>query len=102
VTQTADFTEPEAEIQIRRALKKPIEIQSAKATVENLPKIHEWIEGHGHHAVLGADQLIIQTMEGPFTVRPGDFVMRGVRGEFYRCDAEIYKESYDDLGPVED
>ncbi|HEX8321623.1 hypothetical protein [Longimicrobium sp.] len=99
-----EFTESEPtepEFEVRRAMKKPVEIQSVKATTDNLREIVEWIEGNNHAAVLGEGQLIIQTLEGPFTVRPGDYVMRGIRGEFYRCDAEIYSESYDDLGPAE-
>jgi hypothetical protein len=96
-----DFVEPEPDFVIHRAMKKPVEIETVKASTDNLGRIVEWIKSLGHHAVLGDGQLIIQTLEGPFTVRPGDQVMRGVRGEFYRCDAEIYDESYDDLGPVD-
>lgn len=88
------------EFEVHECMKKPIKIQSAKATPDNMHQVLDWITGHGHAATLGVDQLIIQTLEGPFTVRPGDYVLRGVRGEFYRCDAEIYEESYDDYGPV--
>ena len=102
---TIEFTEMEPEpptLDIRWTMKKPVRIQAAKATVDNLPLVVDWIVGHGHHAVLGDGQLTIQTLEGPFTVRPGDMVMRGTRGEFYRQDPEVYDENYDDQGPVED
>jgi hypothetical protein len=77
---------------------KPMNVQAVTVTQENLPLVVQWIEDNGHHAVLGNDQLIIQTMEGPFTVRIGDTVMRGIEGEFSRCDPSIYEKSYDVLG----
>lgn len=89
-----------APLDIRRAMKKPMEVQSVLASEDNMALIVEWITSSGHAAHLGNGQLTIQTYEGPFTVRPGDYVMRGIRGEFYRCDPEIYTESYDDLGAV--
>lgn len=88
-------------LDVRTARKKPMNIQSVLATQENLSEIVDWIQANGHHAVLGADQLIIQTMEGPFTVRQGDYVMRGIEGEFYRCDPSVYEKSYDDLGAAQ-
>lgn len=88
-------------LEVRRAVPKPVELQTVLATNENLPLIVEWIVLNGHHAVVGIDQLTIQTLEGPFTVRAGDQVLYGPRG-FTRTDGgEEFSELYDDLGPVE-
>jgi hypothetical protein len=89
-----------ADLDVRVVRNKPLDVQAVMVTQENLAQVHAWIESNEHHAVLGNDQLIIQTMEGPFTVRYGDHVVRGIEGEFYRCDPSIYKQSYDDLGPA--
>src|SRR5690349_12810442 len=89
-------------LDIRTVESKPTRRQSVKATTDNLSQIVGWITENGHAASLGDGQLTIQTLEGPFTVRPGDQVLRGVQGEFYRVDPEIYKESYTDLGPAAD
>lgn len=86
-------------LDVRTVMKKPIPVQAVRVTQENLETIVEdWIKANGHHAVLGVDQLVIQTMEGPFVCRVGDIVMRGIEGEFYRCDPSIYEKSYDDQG----
>lgn len=88
-------------LDVRSVMNKPISVQAVRVTQENLETIVEgWIKANGHHAVLGADQLVIQTMEGPFVCRVGDVVMRGIEGEFYRCDPSIYEKSYDDQGPA--
>jgi hypothetical protein len=77
------------------------DVMFARASVDNLAQIVDWIEDSGHHAVLGNGQVIIQSLDGPATIRPGDYVIRGKRGEFYRCDSEVFSEDYGDYGPVE-
>lgn len=87
-------------LDVRNVRKKPLVIQSATATTDNLDLIREWIVGSGHHATRDTDMVVIQTLEGPFTVRAGDQVMRGVQGEFYRHEGgDYFTEIYDDLGP---
>lgn len=38
----------------------------------------------------------VPTMEGVMKGKAGDFLIRGVKGEFYPCDAEIFKETYEE------
>lgn len=42
--------------------------------------------------------LYINTLEGEMTARPGDWVIRGVQGEFYPCKPDIFEATYE---PVE-
>ena len=37
----------------------------------------------------------IKTLEGIMTGKAGDYLMQGIRGEFYICDQEIFEESYE-------
>lgn len=39
--------------------------------------------------------LGIETIEGKIYIKPGDYIIRGARGELYGCDAEIFKETYE-------
>jgi len=39
--------------------------------------------------------LRIHTMEGTMTASPGDWIIRGVKGEFYPCKPEVFEASYD-------
>ncbi|MDN6798136.1 MAG: hypothetical protein L0L50_02335 [Propionibacterium sp.] len=39
--------------------------------------------------------LIIRTLEGDMRVAPGDYVIRGVRGEFYPCKPDIFAATYE-------
>lgn len=42
----------------------------------------------------------IHTLEGDFTVSVGDFVIRGVKGEFYSCKPDIFAATYEPTGTV--
>ncbi|CAM3401486.1 hypothetical protein [Aequorivita lipolytica] len=37
----------------------------------------------------------VETMEGRMKGKPGDWLMVGVNGEMYCCDAAIFKKTYD-------
>ena len=37
----------------------------------------------------------IGTLEGPYEVTPGDWIIRGVKGEFYPCKPDIFAATYE-------
>lgn len=37
----------------------------------------------------------IDTLEGKHIVRPGDYIIKGVKGEFYPCKPDIFKMTYE-------
>jgi len=40
-------------------------------------------------------RLEIETLEGPHTVTPGDWIITGVEGERYLCKPEIFEKTHD-------
>lgn len=42
-----------------------------------------------------SEGLIIDTLEGQMLATPGDWIIRGVAGEFYPCSPDIFKETYE-------
>lgn len=50
-----------------------------------------FVEGEDHVA------LGIDTLEGAMLARPGWWIIRGVKGEFYPCEPEIFEASYQRL-----
>ena len=40
--------------------------------------------------------LMIRTLEGDMKVTPGDYIIRGVAGEFYPCKPDIFAETYEE------
>ena len=43
-----------------------------------------------------AEDALCHTLEGDMQVSPGDFVIRGVKGEFYPCKPDIFALTYED------
>lgn len=37
----------------------------------------------------------LMTLEGMMFCKPGDWIIKGVKGEFYPCDPEVFKATYD-------
>ena len=41
----------------------------------------------------------IATLEGTHECRPGDLIIRGVKGEFYPCKPDIFAMTYEEVTP---
>ncbi len=39
--------------------------------------------------------LAIATPEGEMTAQPGDWIIKGVKGEFYPCKPDIFEQTYE-------
>ena len=42
--------------------------------------------------------LLIHTLEGRMKVNPGDWIIRGVEGDFYPCKDSIFERKYESYG----
>lgn len=74
--------------------KKPVEIEAIQWTGDNLDEIKKFM-GYYEYA---KGNLIIKTLEGNMLASPGDYIIKGVKSEFYPCKPNIFKETYE---PVE-
>lgn len=78
--------------------KKPVIIDAFKWTGdENQTEDPEWInklmQGGAVRVVGGF--MEIETLEGVMKVNPGDYIIRGVKGEVYPCKPDIFEETYE-------
>ncbi len=87
--------------------KKPVVVEAVRLphtdriTAEDIA-IAEWCGGtpiadEGKWTGIGV--LFIQTPEGRLYAQHGDWIIRGVRGEFYPCKPDIFAVTYE---PVEE
>ncbi|SHT85455.1 Uncharacterised protein [Mycobacteroides abscessus subsp. bolletii] len=88
----------------QRFRKKPVEIE-AKQITDDLSAIDivGWMNSHGVSVELSGARrpfaLKIATLEGVMLAEPGDWVIRGVAGEFYPCKPDIFAQTYETIGP---
>jgi hypothetical protein len=85
-----------------RYRKKPVEIEAQQfgGFVDDASDVtsNVWPESFSDAAKTWRRQgagLIIPTLEGQHIATPGDFIIRGVKGEFYPCKPDIFAATYD-------
>ena len=81
--------------------KKPVIIEAIQWNGLNLEEI-KWFMKEQFKDVSVSEisfGLQIPTLEGTMTVSLGDFIIRGVKGEYYPCKPDIFEKTYE---PVED
>lgn len=97
--------------------KKPVEIEAMRYTNGSGMEVYRWIEA----STLGSfdvnqlwmdpesfswpesgvsidardGRMVIATLEGGLWTSPGDYVIRGVKGEFYPIKESIFRETYE-------
>lgn len=64
--------------------------------------VWRWLNDHGQRCYLdqeptGPAFLIIPTLEGPMRADVGDWIIRGVQGEFYPCKPDIFAATYESV-----
>ena len=85
---------------INIARKKPVEVEACKWTGENIDEIKNFC-GHNANFVMRKDggkwftTLDIFTLEGTHYADFGDYIIKGIKGEFYPCKPDIFEETYD-------
>jgi len=84
---------------MRRYTKKPVEIEALQWTGENKAEIFDFCSLSYFNTELetGALNLMIQTLEGSMSASVGDYIIKGVRGEFYACKPDIFALTYDEV-----
>ncbi len=80
--------------------KKPVVIDAYQLPAYNEPVMDSWAqwcrETGFTNWVSGRDQILeIETLEGIMVARPGDWIIKGVAGEFYPCKPDIFEATYD-------
>jgi hypothetical protein len=49
----------------------------------------------GANLILVGDDIIIETLEGDMVAKRGDWIIKGVQGEFYPCKPDIFAATYE-------
>ena len=93
-----------------RFRKKPVEIEAVKWTGLNKAEITEFCsalvakedDDSLSESLIAFDtmpgvkgNLFIKTLEGVHKAIPGDWIIKGVAGEFYPCKPDIFEQTYD-------
>ena len=75
-----------------RYRKKPVVIEAVQWTGSNGGEVTAFLGG-GHW--WGQTGPIIETLEGELHTSVGDWIIKGVNGEFYPCKPDIFEKTYE-------
>ena len=90
-----------------RYRKRPVEVEAMQwdGTAESATPILDWL--HSHDARVGyvcktepcsgndgCHSIVIGTLEGDMEASAGDWIIRGIAGEFYPCKSNVFTASY--------
>ena len=77
--------------------KKPIEIEAVLWDGNKVSEITPWIkEALINDTIMRYSyKVVIRTLEGQLFANPGDYIIKGVKGELYPCKPDIFNETYE-------
>ena len=76
--------------------KKPVVIEAIQFNNITEPTVYERIEEWSDGKVKRAyTEMYIDTLEGRMQVESGDWVIKGIKGEFYPCKPDIFEATYE-------
>ena len=86
---------------MKKYRKKPVVIEAVQFNnMDDYLRIAQWMKDSDSTFECGfsTPEMWVQTLEGRMSARPGDWIIKGVKGEFYPCKPDIFAATYE---PVE-
>ena len=85
--------------------KKPVVIEAIQFNGKNFDEISEFSLGKAKRRItyegntpIETDTVDIITLEGTMNAIKGDYIIKGVQGEFYPCKPDIFEQTYELVG----
>lgn len=87
-----------------RFRKLPVEIEAVLWDGDNISEVLPWLNealnkspkpGGVGWAMRFGDEVHLGTLEGRMVASPGDYIIRGVKGELYPCKPDIFAQTYE-------
>jgi uncharacterized protein (UPF0335 family) len=83
-------------VSIKEYRKKPVVIEAVQLEQNNAIEVARWCGGEAKFMSPAMPSVFIRTLEGTMRADVGDFIIKGVQGEFYPCKPDIFAATYDE------
>lgn len=85
---------------IEQYVKRPVIIEAVQWTGKNINEVEHFISVDNCKRILSNSasigfELVIFTLEGSHHVSIGDYIIKGIKGEFYPCKPDIFEQTYE-------
>lgn len=81
---------------VGRYVKRPLVVEAIQLSRETWERVHDFL-GVVMRDLDGEVCIFISTLEGVMKASDGDWVIRGLRGEFYPCKPDIFEATYEEV-----
>jgi len=93
---------------IKKYRKKPVVIEAIQYNNLNISEIENFVgkklnkelenvSSYNANMLPPIFSIIIETLEGNHKALPGDYIIKGIHGEFYPCKPDIFKLTYEEV-----
>ena len=95
---------------IKKYIKKPVQIEAIQLTKENIIEVFDFLDEANYKETKSVEELedfsqrmlkqgyiAIETLEGIMKASFGDYIMKGIKGEFYPCKSVIFIAIYEEV-----
>ena len=80
---------------MKKYRKKPVVVSAIQYTGENLEACLQFANGNIDYVTERG--ITIETLEGAMVARVGDYIIRGVNGEYYPCKPDVFEKTYEEV-----
>lgn len=93
-----------------RYVKKPLEIEAIQLKEDNIIEVFDFLDEANYKetksteeledfskAMLEQGYIEIETLEGMMKASFGDYIIKGIKGEFYPCKPDIFIATYEEV-----
>lgn len=85
---------------IKKYKKKPVTIKAVKYNGENIDEIVDFVDNDSLIINNILSMIEINTLEGVMAVCKGDYIIKGINGEFYPCKPDIFEKTYEEYSGI--
>lgn len=95
---------------IKKYVKKPVQIEAIQLTKDNIIEVFDFLDGANYKETKSAEELEdfskamleqgyieIETLEGMMKASFGNYIIKGIKGEFYPCKPDIFISTYEEV-----
>ena len=95
---------------IKKYIKKPIKIEAIQLKEDNIIEVFDFLDEANYKETKSTEELEdfnqrmlkqgyieIKTLEGIMKASFGDYIIKGIKGEFYPCKPYIFQATYEEV-----
>ena len=95
---------------IKKYVKKPVQIEAIQLKEDNIIEVFDFLDGANYKQTKSSEELEdfsqmilkqgyieIETLEGIMKANFGDYIIKGIKGEFYPCKPDIFQATYKEV-----